>query len=354
MTTLWDPVRLGHRVLGNRLVLAPMTRSRAQGDGTPGEWAPVYYAQRASMGLLITEGTQPSADGQGYANTPGLHEAAHVAGWRRVTEAVHAAGGRVFIQLMHAGRMSHPDNTPHHRQALAPSAVAANVRIPTASGMREVPVPRAMASADIGRTVEDFAAAAERAVEAGADGVEIHGANGYLVQQFLAPNANVRTDAYGGSIENRARFALEVAAAVADRIGAARTGLRLSPGSVLGGVEEGPEHADLYRHLVAQLAPLGLAYLHVVQGRDETLLRDIRRLWPNVLIVNRPGRGRQSLSSDLDAGLADMVSVGRMALSNPDLPARIREDLPLNEPDPATFYGGGEAGYTDYPAFQPA
>ena len=215
------------------------------------------------MGLLITEGTQPSADGQGYANTPGLHEAAHVAGWRRVTEAVHAAGGRVFIQLMHAGRMSHPDNTLHHRQALAPSAVA-------------------------------------------------------------------------------------------DRIGAARTGLRLSPGSVLGGVEEGPERADLYRHPVAQLAPLGLAYLHVVQGRDETLLREIRRLWPNVLIVNRPGRGRQSLSSDLDAGLADMVSVGRMALSNPDLPARIREDLPLNEPDPATFYGGGEAGYTDYPAFQPA
>ncbi|GAA0230419.1 alkene reductase [Castellaniella daejeonensis] len=354
MTTLWDPIRLGHRVLSNRLVQAPMTRSRARHDGTPGELAPAYYAQRASMGLLITEGTQPSADGQGYANTPGLHEAAHVAGWRLVTEAVHAAGGRLFIQLMHAGRMSHPDNTPHHRQALAPSAIAANVQIPTVSGMRDVPVPRAMTPADIRRAIEDFAVAAERAVEAGADGVEIHGANGYLVQQFLAPNANVRTDAYGGSIENRVRFALEVAAAVADRIGAARTGLRLSPGSVLGGIDEGPESADLYRHLVTQLAPLGLAYLHVVQGRDEALLQQIRRLWPSVLIVNRPGRDRQSLASDLDAGLADMVSVGRMALSNPDLPVRIREDLALNEPDPATFYGGGEKGYTDYPVFQAA
>ncbi len=354
MRSIWDPVRMGRWVLSNRLAQAPMTRSRAQDDGTPGALAPEYYAQRASMGLLISEGTQPSADGQGYLNSPGLHEQAHVTGWRQVADAVREADGHLFIQLMHAGRMSHPDNTPHHRQALAPSAIAADARMHTPSGMQDVPVPRAMTSSDIAQTIEDFAAAAARAVEAGADGVEIHGANGYLIQQFLASNANARTDAYGGSIENRARFVVEVAAAVAGRIGPDRTGIRLSPGGTLGGIEEGLESADLYRHLVSRLAPLGLAYLHVVQGPDEVLLRDIRRSWPTVLIVNRPGRDRETLSSDLDAGLADMVSVGRIALANPDLPARIREGLALNEPDPATFYGGGAPGYTDYPAFQAA
>ncbi|MGB3422984.1 MAG: alkene reductase [Castellaniella sp.] len=352
MTTLWNPIRLGDLTLRNRLAQAPMTRSRAGDDGTPGDLAPEYYAQRAAMGLLIAEGTQPSADGQGYLNSPGLHEDAHVEGWRRVTRAVREAGGHLFIQLMHAGRMSHPDNTPHHRQALAPSAIAADARMYTPSGMHDVPAPRAMALSDIEQTIEDYAAAAARAMDAGADGVEIHGANGYLIQQFLAPNANARTDAYGGSIENRARFAVEVAAAVADRIGAGHTGMRLSPGGTLSGIDEGPESADLYRHLVARLAPLGLAYLHVVQGPDEALLRDIRRTWPSVLIVNRPGRDRGTLSSDLDAGLADMVSVGRIALANPDLPMRIRENLALNEPDPATFYGGGAQGYTDYPVFQ--
>lgn len=349
-TALWKPIRLGPLALRNRLVQAPMTRSRARDDGTPGELAARYYAQRASMGLLISEGTQPSEDGQGYLNSPGIHTDAHAAAWKTIADAVHAAGGRLYMQLMHAGRMSHPDNTPHHRQAVAPSAIAADARMLTPSGMQAVPAPRALSADEIARTIEDFAAAAARAVGAGADGVEIHGANGYLVQQFLAVNANTRTDGYGGSLENRARFAVEAAAAVADRIGADRTGIRLSPGSSLGGIDEGAQGADLYRHLVARLAPLGLAYLHVTQGKDEALLRDLRSLWPGIMIVNRPGRHRDTLAADLDAGLADMVSVGRMALANPDLAMRLADGLDLNEPDPATFYGGGARGYVDYPS----
>lgn len=266
MNTLWTPIEIGSMQLSHRLAMAPMTRSRAQVDGTPGPLAADYYSQRASLGLLISEGTQPSADGQGYLHTPGIHSDRHVIGWREVSTAVHAAGGRLFIQLMHAGRMSHPDNTPHHRQAVAPSAVAPIEKMFTLEGLQDIPSPRALTVNDIDATVEDFAQAAARAIESGADGVEIHAANGYLIHQFLAENANQRNDIYGGSIENRARFALQVAAAVATRIGAQRTGIRLSPGSTLGGIQEGADKEALYLYLVEELARLNLAYLHLTQG----------------------------------------------------------------------------------------
>ena len=349
MNTIWTPLTLANIPLKHRLAMAPLTRSRANADGTPGPLAADYYAQRASFGLLISEGTQPSADGQGYPHTPGLHTAAHAAGWRRVTQAVHAAGGHLFIQLMHAGRMSHPDNTPHHRQAVAPSAVGTDEKMYTLQGLKDAPVPRALTLADIAATVDDFAQAAAMAVDAGADGVEIHAANGYLIHQFLAANANQRDDHYGGSLENRARFALEVARAVAQRIGAHRTGIRLSPGSRLGGIDEGPDSDALYRHLVDGLAPLDLAYLHLTQGRNEALLRDLRQRWPNTLLVNRIDRPLAALGNDIEAGLADMAPVGRWALANPDFVERLQARAPLNTPDPATFYGAGAAGYTDYP-----
>src|SRR5690606_30533785 len=286
MTTIWDEVRIGRLTLPHRFAMAPMTRSRAQPDGTPGPLAAEYYAQRASLGLLISEGVQPSDDGQGYLLTPGIYTDEHVGGWRRVTDAVHAAGGHLFLQLMHVGRVSHPDNTPHGRQALAPPAVGTGEKIFTAGGLLEQPVPRAMSLDDIRATIRDFANAATRAVEAGADGVEIHGANGYLVQQFLSANANVRDDAYGGSLADRARFALETAAAVAAAIGPERTGIRLSPGSTFNAIDEGAEYEALYRYLVRELAKLDLAYVHVVHGGNEALVRDIRRLWPNALLLN--------------------------------------------------------------------
>lgn len=238
---IWEPIKVGHMKLEHRIAMAPMTRSRAEVDGTPSPLAAEYYSQRASIGLLISEGTQPSDDGQGYTNTPGIYTDAHVEGWKRVTSAVHAAGGYLFIQLMHVGRMAHPDNTPHHRQPIAPSAIAAGQKIFTAAGMQDMATPRALAKEEIQATVQDFRRAASRAIEAGADGVEIHGANGYLIQQFLSPNANLRTDEYGGSIENRTRFAVEVAEAIASEIGAERTAIRLSPGSTLGGIDEGAQ-----------------------------------------------------------------------------------------------------------------
>ena len=349
MKALWTPVKIGKLNLNHRLGLAPMTRSRAKPDGTPGGLAAEYYAQRASLGLLISEGTQPSDDGQGYTTTPGIYTDAHVAGWRKVADAVHNAGGHLYIQLMHAGRISHPDNTPHHRQPVGPSAISAEQPMFTPSGMQTTPVPRALTTAEVKQTVKNFAYAARRAIEAGADGVEIHGANGYLIEQFIAPNANTRTDEYGGSLENRARFAIEVVQAVASEIGADRTGIRLSPLSTSGGLVEGPEAPALYRYLVGELNKLNLAYLHILQTGDETLLQDIRKAWTHPLLVNRPGAQPENLHRDLEIGLADLVPVGQLGLANPDLVARLKTNAPLNAADRATFFGGGEAGYTDYP-----
>lgn len=354
MSDIWTPAKIGAVETVNRLAMAPMTRSRAQPDGTPGPLAARYYAQRAGLGLIIAEGTQPSADGQGYLATPGIYTAAHVQGWRHVTSAVHAAGSRMFIQLMHVGRTSHPDNTPHHRQPVAPSAVAPDDRIFTATGMQSIPEPRALTTDEVRQTVEDFRNAARHAIEAGADGVEIHGANGYLVQQFFAPNANLRTDAYGGSIENRARFAIEIARAVAEEIGADRTGIRLSPGATLGGLKEGPEGPALYRHLVAGLNRLGLAYVHLMHLGNEPLLADIRALWDQALIVNRPGRTLEDVGSDVRSGLAEMESYGQFVLSTPDFVERLKSGSAMNQPDRASYYGGGAEGYIDYPTLSEA
>lgn len=349
MKTMFDPIHVGGYTLKNRVVMAPMTRSRALPDGTPGDLAPLYYGQRAGVGLIISEGTQPSDDGQGYISTPGIYTDAHVAGWKKTAEAVHAKGSRLFIQLMHVGRMSHPDNTPHHRQPVAPSAIAPGAQMFTLKGMLDIPVPRAMTQDDIRQTIQDFRTAARRAIEAGADGVEIHGANSYLIHQFFAPSANTRTDEYGGSIENRARFAIEVTRAIAEEIGANRTAIRLSPGNKMGGIDEGSEGPDLYRYLVKELDSLDLAYIHVMHLGNEQLLADIHKLWQGVLMLNRPGRARADIGKDISNGLADLEAYGQMVLANPDFLERVKADAPLNEPQRAGYYGGTAQGYTDYP-----
>lgn len=349
MNTLWSPVKIGKLDLPHRLAMAPMTRSRAKPDGSPGDSAATYYAQRAGLGLLISEGTQPSDDGQGYMATPGIYTDAHVKGWKKVSDAVHKASGHLFIQIMHAGRIGHPDNTPHHRQPVGASAIASGEPIFTPTGMQQSPVPHALSTVEVQQTVKDFTHAARRAVEAGADGIEIHGANGYLIQQFLAPNANTRNDEYGGPLENRARFAIEVAKAVAAEIGADRTGIRLSPLGNAGGLDEGPEAAKLYHYLVTELNKLNLAYLHVLHTGNEQLLGDIRAAWKHPLLVNRPGAGREALSRDVKAGLADAVPVGQLALANPDLVKRLQVNAPLNDANRAAYFGGNDAGYTDYP-----
>jgi 2,4-dienoyl-CoA reductase-like NADH-dependent reductase (Old Yellow Enzyme family) len=351
---LLAPVRLGRLELKNRLVMAPMTRSRAGFEGTPGELAAEYYAQRASVGLIVTEGTQPSDDGQGYLATPGIYSDAHVAGWKRIVSAVHDRGGHLFIQLMHAGRMSHPENTPHHRQGVAPSAIAPATPMFTAKGMQDIPVPRALTTEEVRQTVADFRFAARRAIEAGADGVEIHGANAYLVHQFLAPSANARTDEYGGPIQNRARFAIEVATAIADEIGADRTAIRLSPGMTRWGIDEGAEGPALYHYLVAELDKLGLAYLHITHQGNEPLVADIRKLWTGVLILNRPGRPRDELGADVASGLAELEAYGQMVLANPDFVARLKTGAPMNAANPNAFFGGDGRGYIDYPALAEA
>ncbi|WP_405892380.1 alkene reductase [Streptomyces sp. NBC_00104] len=345
---LWDPIVVGEISLPHRLAMAPLTRDRSTPEGVPTELNAEYYAQRASHALIITEGTQPNADGQGYLLTPGIYSEEHVAGWRKVTDAVHEADGRIVIQLMHAGRMSHPDNTPHHRQPVAPSPVQPAGTMFTPSGPQEMPVPRELSTEEVAATVEDYRRAAAAAIAAGADGVEIHGANGYLVHQFLATNTNRRTDRYGGSLDNRIRFAVEVATAVAEEIGAGRTGFRISPGNPFNDIAESDTH-ELYPALVRALAPLDLAYLHIVHGGDDEPLHTLRKLWPTTLVLNRAGTDIATRAKDVEDGIADIVTVGTMALANPDLVERVRTGAPLNTPDPATFYGGGEAGYTDYP-----
>ncbi|MER9306187.1 alkene reductase [Mesorhizobium sp. M0293] len=349
MNQLFSSAPVGRYTLPNRLVMAPMTRSRAAFDGTPGELAAEYYAQRAGVGLIITEGTQPSDDGQGYLSTPGIHTPAHVAGWQKITAAVHNKGGLIFIQLMHTGRMSHPDNTPHRRQSVAPSAIKPGTGMFTPTGMQDIPTPRALTIAEVQQTVADFRNAARLAIEAGADGVEIHGANAYLIQQFFAPSANTRTDAYGGSINNRARFAIEVATAIAEEIGADRTSIRLSPGTSMWGIDEGADGPDVYRFLVAELEKLGLAYLHIMDQGNQPLLADIRKLWSGALILNRPGRVREQIGADVASGLADLEAYGQMVLANPDFVERLKSNAAMNSAVQATFYGGTALGYTDYP-----
>lgn len=353
MTTAFDPIDLSGRRLANRIVMAPMTRSRAYGPGlSPTEAAATYYAQRASAGLIITEGTQPSPVGQGYPDTPGLHSDEQIAGWRRVTDAVHAAGGTIFAQLMHTGRIGHPSLLPDGLRPVGASPVAAAGRVYTADGPKDFVVPDELDEDGIRGTIEDHATAARNALAAGFDGVEVHAANGYLAHQFLAPNSNVRTDAWGGSPEGRARFAVELVRAVADAIGADRTGLRVSPGNPLGDLHE-PEPDAAYLALVAGLEPVGPAYLHLVESADRALTLELRKRFAGPLILNARTAGRPSGPEELaliEDGTADLLSFGTLFLANPDLPRRLRQGGPYNTPDRATYYGGDERGYTDYPA----
>ncbi|MBT2443382.1 alkene reductase [Streptomyces sp. ISL-36] len=354
MTTAFDPIDLAGARLSNRIAMAPMTRSRAHGkDRTPTALVAEYYAQRASAGLIITEGVQPSAVGQGYPNTPGLHSAAQIAAWREVTDAVHARGGTIFAQLMHAGRIGHPDLLDGDLHPVGPSAVAAAGQVFTFEGPKDFVTPRELSTDDVRATVADFAAAARNAVDAGFDGVEIHGANGYLVHQFLAAGSNRRTDEWGGSVENRIRFAVEVVRAVAAEIGPERTGLRVSPGNTYNDIAE-TETEETYTALVDAIDPLGIAYLHVHEPapgiRELTLA--LRKRFSGAFVLNPATQDATSVESLalVEDGIADIVAYGRLFIANPDLPARLRNDGPYNAPDHSSFYSGDHRGYTDYPA----
>ncbi|GAA2272313.1 MULTISPECIES: alkene reductase [Kitasatospora] len=352
MTTAFDSIVLGGKRVANRIVMAPMTRSRAFGPaGEPTELMATYYAQRASAGLIVTEGTQPSPVGQGYPDTPGLHSPGQVRAWRTVTEAVHAEGGVIFAQLMHTGRIGHPSLLPEGLVPVGPSAVAAKGQVYTHDGPKDFVTPKELSEAEIRQTITDFADAAQRAIEAGFDGVEIHGANGYLVHQFLSTNANRRTDAWGGTVEGRIRFAVEVVTAVAKAIGSHRVGLRISPGNPFNDIAE-DNPGEVYPALLQRLAGLDLTYLHLMEGPDRDLTALLREIWPGTFILNPfthpDATGPQALAL-LEDGTADMIAYGAMFLANPDLPRRLAADGPFNTPDPSTFYGGDHRGYTDYP-----
>ncbi|MEU4806026.1 alkene reductase [Actinosynnema sp. NPDC023587] len=354
MTTAFDPLDLAGTRLANRVVMAPMTRNRARGT-VPTAAMVKYYAQRASAGLIITEGVQPSPVGQGYPDTPGLHSTGQVEAWRAVTDAVHAHGGRIFAQVMHTGRIGHPSLLPADLHPVGASPVRAAGQVFTGTSTLDFVTPVELTHADVEATVEDFAEAARNAVAAGFDGVELHGANGYLIHQFLAPNTNLRTDHWGGSPTARTRFAIAAVTAVADAIGAHRVGLRVSPGNSYNDIAE-HDHRDLYPALVDALDPLGLAYLHVLE-HDRELTLELRKRFSSALILNPLTPGRVTGPAELDLvadGTADAIAFGTLFLANPDLPARLAAGGPFNEPDRATFYGGDERGYTDYPALATA
>ncbi|MFC5744874.1 alkene reductase [Actinomadura rugatobispora] len=359
MKELFEPVNVGKLELPNRVFMAPMTRSRAPEAGQVTELTVEYYTQRAGAGLIITEATQPSEIGQGYIWTPGLHSAEQVAAWRKVTDAVHAKGGRIFVQLMHSGRVGHPVLYPDGALPLAPSPIASGVQLFTPEGMLDQPEPREMTVDDIAQTVEDFAAAARNAIDAGFDGVELHGANGYLINQFLADGTNRRTDAYGGSVPNRIRFPVEAARAVAEAVGSERVGFRVSPGTTANNISES-DPAEVYTALLRELTPLELAYVHIMEMGNRELTKRLRAEWPGTLLLNphptpdafpsRPEHGVEALRD----GVADAVVFGELWLANPDLPARIKADGPYNKADQESYYGGDHRGYTDYPTLEEA
>ena len=348
-TDLFAPFHLGPFTLKNRFVMAPMTRNRA-GEGTaPTALNAEYYAQRAGAGLIVTEGTQPSAVGQGYPNTPGLHTDAQVVGWRLVADAVHAQDGVVFAQLMHTGRIGHTLITG--QRSVAPSAVAAAGEVFSGQGMKPFEEPRELAADELPGVIAEFVDAARRAREAGLDGVELHAANGYLLHQFLSDSTNVRTDGYGGSPEARARFVVEVAAAVAAAIGAEHVGIRVSPGGTFNDIAETETEAT-YAALVDGLNPLGLAYLHITEGPETSFGEAISKQFDGVRIASTGFTGPSTLEAAqeaVDSGHGDLFAIGRDFLANPDLVERLNTGAPLNEQRQELFYGGGAEGYTDYP-----
>ncbi|WP_328924886.1 alkene reductase [Streptomyces sp. NBC_00190] len=355
---LFEPARLGGLELPSRLVMAPLTRTRAGADGVPGDLMATYYAQRASAGLIIAEATTPNAVGRTYPRIPGIHTPAQVAGWRRVTDAVHAAGGRMFLQLQHGGRVGHPATSGH--VPLAPSAVRFPEPLHTPGGLQDAVAPREMTAGDIRSTIADFAAAARSAVEAGFAGVEVHSANGYLLHQFLSRNTNLRTDEWGGSVEGRIRFTVEVVRAVAEAVGPQRVGVRISPGLDVNGIEEG-DTEEIYPALLAALTDIGPVYLHQVHADPaRPAFAEIRKAWPGTLIAN-PALSREEVAADggkrrgerLLAEGADLVALGRGFLANPDLVERLRTGAPLDEVRPEfLMHVHGAEGYTDYPTLQ--
>lgn len=359
MSLLFSKTQLGSLHLQNRLVMSPMTRSRAT-NNIPNELMAKYYAQRSSAGLIITEGTAPSPNALGYPRIPGIFSLAQVKGWKAVTDAVHHGGAKIFVQLMHTGRISHPLNLPAGARVLAPSAIAANEQMYTdAEGIKPLPVPEAMTADDIHITLQEYAQSAQNAIDAGFDGVELHGANGYLLEQFIRPNTNQRQDGYGGTIENRVRFVLEVVNAVAGAIGANRVGIRLSPFGVFNDMPLYDAMEAEYAFLAQQLNETGsLAYIHLVDHSSmgapevpDSIKATFRNTFDGALILSG-GYDAARAESDLAAGKADLIAVGREFLANPDLPARWRQGASLNAPDFDTLYTPGEKGYTDYPALK--
>jgi N-ethylmaleimide reductase len=354
---LFSPLTLGELELPNRLVMAPLTRVRSGAEGIPGPLVAEHYRQRASLGLIVSEGTYPTPAGQSYPGQPGLVTEEQIAGWKKVTDAVHTEGGRMFAQIMHGGRVSHQDITGGH-EIVAPSAVAIDGEVRTPNGKEPYPVPRELNTDELPAVIQEIVTASRNAIEAGFDGVELHSANGYLLHEFLAPNSNVRTDSYGGSPENRARFVIETVNAVVAALGANRVGIRISPEHNVQGIAE-TDHADVrasYEVLVDTIAPLNLAYLSVLHHDPKgELVQDLRERFNGTFLVNT-GFGvittRDEAISLVADGHADAVVVGRPAIANPDLVRRWREGLPVNEPDQATFYGEGAKGYTDYPFYE--
>jgi N-ethylmaleimide reductase len=354
--SLFSPFRLGGLELPNRVVMAPLTRSRAtHGTNAPNELMAEYYRQRAGAGFIVSEASQVSQQGQGYIWTPGIYTKGHIVGWRKVTGAVHGAGGRIFIQLWHVGRVSHELLQPNGAAPASSSAIAAKTQIMLESGFVDASPPQALAIEEVVNVVDDFRKAAHNAKEAGFDGVEIHGANGYLVDQFLRDGVNHRNDAYGGSARNRVRFALEVVEAVLREWDGARVGLRIAPVSPANDCFDSDPQTT-FGHLIERLAPMGLGYIHVVEGatggpRNEAPFdyMALRRAFPGAYIANN-GYTREMAEEALAQGRADLVAFGRPFISNPDLVERFRRHAPLTEPDRATFYGGDARGYTDYPA----
>lgn len=355
---LTTPVRLGPYELSNRIVMAPLTRNRAGAGNVPQAMNVEYYSQRASAGLIITEASQISPQGVGYPNTPGIHSKEQVEGWKNVTEAVHQQGGHIFLQLWHVGRISHPSLQTNGALPVAPSAIRPDGDAYTYQGLQPMVTPRALDIAEIPGIIEQYRHAARNAVEAGFDGVEIHGANGYLLDQFLRDGTNHRTDAYGGSVANRARLLMEVTEAVSEVWGAERVGVRISPVHAFNSMSDSQPNFT-FGYVAEELNQFGLAYLHVVESRygdgaypvrsgqlfDEQMLRDA---FHGTYMANA-GYDRSRAFSALNSGEADLISFGSPFIANPDLPLRLELNAPLNVPDVSTFYGGNEKGYTDYP-----
>lgn len=346
---LFSSYRLGRIELANRIVMAPMTRSRAQG-GTPNALMGEYYTQRATAGLIISEGIAPSPNGLGYARIPGLFSSEQVSGWRPITDAVHAAGGHIIAQLMHVGRIAHPHNLPAGARIVAPSAVRPEGTMYTdQEGLQPYPLPEAMSEADLRAAREEFVQAARNAIDAGFDGVELHGANGYLLEQFLHPHTNRRTDGYGGSVESRARFVVEVAQASAEAIGAERVGIRLSPYNTFNDL---PVHAEVEAQYTALSRSLrGLLYVHLVANADASYPSTegvIRQAFGGPVILNG-GFTRESAQAALEAGRAELISFGRPFVSNPDLVSRMKRGADLAAPQFQLLYTPGPVGYVDYP-----